>query len=56
VVGDFAGYLHWMSKETGNFVARNRVSDEPIIATPLVVGKFIYAFCSDGELAAYTYR
>ena len=56
VVGDFAGYLHWMSKDTGNFVARNLVSKDPIIATPLVVGKFLYAFCSDGELAAYTYR
>ena len=56
VVGDYAGYLHWMSKDTGNFVARNLVSKDPIIATPLVVGKFIYAFCSNGELAAYTYR
>ena len=56
VVGDYQGYLHWMSKDTGNFVARNRVSNDPIIAHPIVVGKFLYAFCSDGELAAYTYR
>ena len=56
VVGDFEGYLHWMSKDSGNFVARNRVSNDPIIAAPIVVGKFIYAFCIDGELAAYTYR
>ena len=56
VVGDYDGYLHWMSKDSGNFVARNRVSDEAIIAPPLVVGKILYAFSSDGELAAYTYR
>jgi len=56
VVGDYEGYLHWMSKDSGNFVARNRVSSDPIIAPPIVVGKFLYAFSSDGELAAYTYR
>ena len=56
VVGDFEGYVHWMNRETGDFVARTRVSKERIIAKPLVVGKFIYVYCSDGTLTAYTYR
>ena len=56
VVGDFEGYLHWMEKDTGHFVARTQLSDERIIAAPIVVGKILYAFCTDGELAAYTYR
>jgi outer membrane protein assembly factor BamB len=56
VVGDLDGYLHWMEKSTGAFVARTRVSKDPFIATPIVVGKVLYAFCSDGKLAAYTYR
>ena len=56
VVGDFEGYLHWMDKSSGRFVARKRLSKERIIAAPRVVGKLLYAYCSDGELAAYTYR
>jgi len=56
VVGDFDGYLHWLNKSSGNFVARTRLCKDRIIARPLVVGKFLYAYCSDGQLAAYTYR
>ncbi|MFQ5659994.1 MAG: outer membrane protein assembly factor BamB [Gammaproteobacteria bacterium] len=56
VVGDLEGYLHWMSKASGKFVARTRVSDERIIVSPITAGKFLYAYCSDGTLAAYTYR
>jgi len=56
VVGDLEGYVHWLNKETGDFVARSRIAKERIIAKPLVVGKFIYVYCSDGTLAAYTYR
>lgn len=56
VVGDFEGYLHWMSTASGKFVARTRLCKERIIAQPLVVGKILYAFCSDGSLAAYSYR
>ena len=56
VVGDFEGYLHWISKISGTFVARTRVSKHPFMVKPLVAGKFLYAYNSDGELAAYTYR
>lgn len=56
VVGDLEGYLHWMDKRDGHFVARTRVSDQRIIAAPLVVGSIVYAYDTDGELAAYTFR
>ncbi len=56
VVGDMAGYLHWINKKTGAFNARTRLCKEPVIAKPIVVGKIVYAYCSDGKLAAYTYR
>ena len=56
VVGDVEGYLHWIDKRNGDFVARTRLSDERIISKPIAVGKFLYAYCSNGELAAYTYR
>jgi outer membrane protein assembly factor BamB len=56
VVGDFEGYLHWLNKNTGEFVARTRVNNDRIIVKPLVLGKFLYAYSSNGTLSAYTYR
>jgi len=56
VVGDLEGYLHWMDKATGEFVARTRLSDERILVQPVAVGKVLYAFCSDGTVAALTFR
>lgn len=56
VVGDLEGYLHWMDKGTGDFVARTQLSGKRIIAEPIVVGKILYAYSSDGTLAAYTYH
>ena len=56
VVGDLEGYLHWINKKTGEFTARTRLCKKPVIAKPIAVGNIIYAYCSDGKLAAYTYR
>ena len=56
VVGDLEGHLHWINKNTGQFSARTRLCKEPVIAKPIVVGQIVYAYCSDGRLAAYTYR
>jgi outer membrane protein assembly factor BamB len=56
VVGDFEGYLHWLDKNTGAFVARQQVSKERIIAPPVIAGNTVYAFSTDGELVAYTYE
>jgi outer membrane protein assembly factor BamB len=56
VVGDGAGYLHWLNKRTGEFVARTRLGNDPIFVKPVVLGKFLYAYGSDGTLAAYTFR
>ena len=56
VVGDLEGYLHWMSKSSGKFVARTELCGDPILTPPTVVGKILYGFCSDGTLTAYSYR
>lgn len=56
VAGDLEGFLHWIDKETGEFVARISLCSRRIIVQPLVVGKVLYAYCSDGNLAAYTFR
>ena len=55
VVGDLEGYLHWMDKATGDFVARTRVSDEALLVKPIVDNDILFAYSSDGTLAAYTY-
>lgn len=52
VVGDFEGYLHWMAQDDGRFVARVRVDDEGIIATPIVIDDTLYVTGRSGILTA----
>lgn len=54
VVGDLEGYLHWMDKNNGQFVARTQISKSAIIAPPIAVEDVVYAYSSDGTLSAYT--
>jgi len=54
VVGDIEGYLHWMDKTSGQFVARTKISSAKIIAPPISTGDLIFAYSSDGTLGAYT--
>ena len=56
VVGDLEGYLHWMDKFNGQFVARTRVTDNLIIAPPNSINEILYTYASDGTLGAYTYN
>jgi outer membrane protein assembly factor BamB len=52
VVGDFAGYLHWMAKDDGRFVARLQVGKEGIVNAPLVVDDVLYVNSKGGILKA----
>jgi outer membrane protein assembly factor BamB len=52
VVGDFEGYLHWLDRDTGRFLARERPGDKPIRA-PVVAEGRLYALDVDGTLVAY---
>jgi outer membrane protein assembly factor BamB len=54
LVGDFEGYLHWLSQEDGRMVARIRVGSDPISATPVVVGEVVYVLGEGGRLQALT--
>jgi outer membrane protein assembly factor BamB len=54
VVGDAEGYLHWLSKKDGHFVARIKVSSRGILATPVLDNNILYVYTMDGHLAAYT--
>lgn len=53
VVGDLEGYLHWLSLDNGELLARERVARDPIRATPQVHDGVLYAQTIDGKLAAY---
>lgn len=55
-VGDVEGYVHWMDKATGDFVARTRIDESPIIAAPASTGQVAYFYTSAGTLAALTYK
>jgi len=52
VVGDFEGYLHWLARDDGHFVARVRVDDAGILVAPIVVGDTLYVTGKGGVLAA----
>ncbi len=52
VVGDFEGYLHWMSQETGEIVARHHVDGSGIHATPTVHNDVLFSQSRDGDLQA----
>jgi len=53
IVGDFEGYLHWLNRETGEFVHRNRLDKSRILVPCRTVGDVLLAFSTSGVLAAY---
>lgn len=54
VVGDFEGYLHFLSPDDGRFLARVQAASGRITWAPLVVGVNVYVQGDDGTVAAYT--
>jgi outer membrane protein assembly factor BamB len=52
IVGDFEGYLHWISREDGRFMARTKVASNPIKAKPWVQDGVAYIYATDGKISA----
>ncbi|MCW8846738.1 MAG: PQQ-binding-like beta-propeller repeat protein, partial [Gammaproteobacteria bacterium] len=52
VVGDFEGYVHFLSAATGEFVARAKTG-AAIYSAPLVVGDMVYVLNEESSLNAY---
>lgn len=52
VVGDFEGYVHWLSSSDGRQLGRIQVSDSPIENKPVVVDDVVYIYAKDGSIAA----
>ena len=54
VVGDFEGYLHFLSTLDGDIVARVRQGKSAVSSFPMVFANTLYVQSEDGTLAAYT--
>jgi len=52
VVGDAEGYLHWLDKRDGHFVARESAGSG-IYAKPIVQNGILYVLTNNGNLLAY---
>lgn len=53
IVGDGEGYLHWISAQSGQFLARNSVSRNAILAAPMADDGDVYVLTEDGILEAF---
>lgn len=53
IVADAEGYLHWLSKQDGHFVARNYIGDSGVLSDPVVVNNIVYIYSRTGILSAF---
>ncbi len=54
-VGDFEGYLHFLSQVDGHLVARDRADDEGLRAPMLVHDNILFVYGNSGKLVAYQF-
>ncbi len=47
---DFEGYLHWVARSDGRFVARQRLDKDPIRSQPIVRDGVLYVMTTGGKL------
>lgn len=52
VVGDYAGYLHWLSADDGTLLVRRHLDDEALVERPHVVEDLLYAVAHSGSITA----
>jgi outer membrane protein assembly factor BamB len=52
VVGDYAGYLHFVNIQNGQFAARVKADNGGYTVSPVVEGNTLYAFGKNGVLSA----
>jgi outer membrane protein assembly factor BamB len=53
VVGDFDGYLHWLDRDSGKFVARERPGRTRISMAPVAADGRVYVIDEGGKVTAY---
>ena len=52
-VADYQGYLHWLSKETGELVARQRVAKFRVSNPPVAARDTVVVLTDSGKMAAF---
>ena len=52
IVGDLDGYVHWLRRDDGQFVARLRVAGNGIIAPPVANADTVFVYDRGGSLSA----
>ena len=53
VVGDYDGYLHWLDRDSGKFVAREHPGGARISAPPIAADGRVYVIDDGGKVAAF---
>jgi outer membrane protein assembly factor BamB len=53
VIGDYEGYLHWLSTEDGSFLARVKTDGERITNAPIALNGFVFVQTDGGSLIAF---
>jgi outer membrane protein assembly factor BamB len=56
VVGDYKGYLHWLSPDDGKLIARTRLASNDILTQPVASGDLLYVMDIHGNLGAYNVK
>lgn len=52
VFADYAGYVHWLAREDGRFVARHRVESAPVRAPAAIADETLLVATTSGTLSA----
>jgi outer membrane protein assembly factor BamB len=53
VIGDYEGYLHWLSTADGTFLARVKTDGERITNAPIAINGFVFVQTDGGSLIAF---
>jgi len=53
-VGDFEGYLHWLSVDDGGLLARTKAGGGRVTSAPRLVGELLVAQTDSGDVAAFS--
>jgi outer membrane protein assembly factor BamB len=56
VVGDFQGYLHWLSVDDGRILARTRAGSGAIVTRPVLRDGVLYVVSGNGQVSAIRAR
>ncbi|MBT3816141.1 MAG: outer membrane protein assembly factor BamB [Methylococcales bacterium] len=52
VVGDYDGYVHWLSSDDGHQLGRIQATGKAILATPVIQDDIVYIYGSGGSVVA----